>query len=60
MNDILHRILQTKKEEVLHARAACPLSELRGRIADLPPPRDFVGAIQAKVSAVGMASASGN
>jgi len=55
MSDILQRILHVKAEEVASARAARPLVELRAMIADLPPPRDFVGALRAKVSATSTA-----
>jgi len=51
MSDILQRILEVKRTEVDAATAALPLSELRARVRDLPPPRDFVGALRAKLTA---------
>ena len=49
--DILHRILARKREEVEAARAAVPLSEMQRRATAAPPPRDFVGALRAKIAA---------
>jgi len=49
-NDILQKILAVKREEVAAARAAKPLTALRAEAAVQPPPRDFAGAIRAKVS----------
>lgn len=51
MSDILKKILATKYQEVAAAKARVPLSELRARVADAPPVRDFVGAIRAKQAA---------
>jgi indole-3-glycerol phosphate synthase len=51
MSDILTRILATKSEEVAAAKAALPLAEVVARARDLPPPRDFLGAIRAKIAA---------
>ncbi len=48
MSDILHRILDTKRQEVAAAQAAQPLAELRARAADMPPPRGFVQAMRVK------------
>jgi indole-3-glycerol phosphate synthase len=48
VSDILKKILATKTEEVVAAKARVPLAELRARAADAPPTRDFLGAIQAK------------
>jgi len=50
-SDILNKILKRKAEEVAERRAAVPLSELRARVGDAPAPRDFVGAIEAKLKA---------
>lgn len=50
MSDILHRILDTKRQEVAAAQTAQPLAELRARAADMPPPRGFVQAMRAKHS----------
>ncbi|HTP62805.1 MAG TPA: indole-3-glycerol phosphate synthase TrpC, partial [Burkholderiales bacterium] len=49
--DILHRILARKREEVEAARAAVPLAEMQRRATAAPPPRDFVGALRAKIAA---------
>jgi indole-3-glycerol phosphate synthase len=49
--DILDRILARKREEVEAARAAVPLAEMQQRAAAAPPPRDFVGALRAKIAA---------
>ena len=49
--DILQRILAVKRDEVAAARAAKPLARLRDEAADAPPPRDFVGALRAKLAA---------
>jgi indole-3-glycerol phosphate synthase len=49
-NDILQKILAVKREEVAAARAAKPLTALRAEAEAQSPPRDFAGAIRAKVS----------
>ena len=49
--DILERILARKREELEAARAAVPLAQMRQRAASAPPPRDFVGALRAKIAA---------
>jgi indole-3-glycerol phosphate synthase len=51
MPDILHRILARKAEEVAERSARLPLARLVARSAELPPPRGFVAALQAKVAA---------
>jgi len=51
MSDILDRILATKGEEVAAARLAVPLPELQRAAAQAPPPRDFVAAIRARITA---------
>ncbi|HZV53319.1 MAG TPA: indole-3-glycerol phosphate synthase TrpC, partial [Rhodocyclaceae bacterium] len=50
MNDILNKILAVKREEVAAAQAAKPLAAIRAEAEAQPVPRDFVGAIRAKVS----------
>lgn len=50
MSDILNKILAVKREEVAAARAAKPLATVRAEAEAQPAPRDFVGAIRAKVS----------
>lgn len=42
---ILDKIVATKREEVAEARRRRPLAEVRARVADAPPPRDFRTAI---------------
>ena len=49
--DILERILARKREELEAARAAVPFAEMQRRAAAAPPPRDFVGALRAKIAA---------
>ena len=48
---ILERILARKREELEAARAAVPLAEMQRRAVAAPPPRDFVGALRAKIAA---------
>jgi indole-3-glycerol phosphate synthase len=48
---ILERILARKREELESARRVVPLAELQHRAAAAPPPRDFVGALKAMISA---------
>ena len=50
MSDILQNILAVKREEVTAARARKSLTALRAEAEAQPPPRDFAGAIQEKVS----------
>ena len=51
MSDILNKILNTKHREVVESMAERPLILLRAEAGDAPPPRDFVGAIRAKIAA---------
>jgi indole-3-glycerol phosphate synthase len=51
MADILDRILARKREELETARAAVPFADMQRRAAAAPPPRDFVGALRAKIAA---------
>ncbi len=51
MSDILRRILATKRAEVAAARAATPLDEIERKARAAPPPRDFTGALRAKIAA---------
>ena len=55
MSDILERILATKREEVARGKAAVPLAEFERRARAAAPPRDFVGAMRAKIAAGGSA-----
>jgi indole-3-glycerol phosphate synthase len=49
--DILRRILATKRAELEAARAAVPMAEMERRARATPTPRDFVGALRAKITA---------
>ena len=49
--DILQRILDRKAEEIAERSARVPLDSLRARLADAPPTRGFVAAIEAKRAA---------
>ena len=51
MSDILQKILATKRREVTDAKARRPLAEVTAAAREMPPPRDFVGAIRAKRAA---------
>ena len=51
MSDILNKILATKADEVAAARLVEPLEVVREAAEWMPPPRDFVGAIRAKIEA---------
>ena len=51
MADILERILARKREELEAARRAVPLAEIQRRAAAAAPPRDFAGALRAKIAA---------
>jgi len=50
VSDILQKILAVKCEEVAAAKAARPLAAIRAEAEAQPAPRDFVGAIRARVS----------
>ncbi|MDR3353166.1 MAG: indole-3-glycerol phosphate synthase TrpC [Zoogloeaceae bacterium] len=49
MSDILKRILAAKAEEVAAARARLPEAECVARARDMPPCRDFTGALRTRV-----------
>lgn len=51
MADILQRILAVKAREVAVARARMPFSELEAAVRAVPPPREFVAALRAKIGA---------
>jgi indole-3-glycerol phosphate synthase len=51
VTDILQRILAAKREEVAQARRAVPDAEIGRRARAAPAPRDFAGAIRAKIAA---------
>jgi len=50
-SDILARIVADKAEEVIAAQIARPLAEVEAAAGAMPPPRDFIGAIRARVAA---------
>jgi indole-3-glycerol phosphate synthase len=50
MSDILQRILATKRDEVAAARARLPIAELQAMARAQPPPRDFAGALRARLA----------
>jgi indole-3-glycerol phosphate synthase len=51
MADILNKIVATKREEIAAAMAVKPLAVVEAEAAAQPAPRDFVGAIRAKIAA---------
>ena len=51
MSDILQRILAVKAKEITAAKAAKPLPAVRAEAQAAAKPRDFVGALRAKVAA---------
>jgi indole-3-glycerol phosphate synthase len=51
MSDILERILATKRGEIDAGLARVPLAEMRARAEAASAPRDFVGALRAKIAA---------
>jgi indole-3-glycerol phosphate synthase len=51
MSDILEKILRVKREEVASARKKRPLAALRDDAGKAGPPREFVGALRAKIAA---------
>ena len=51
MSDILNKILATKVQEVAASKVATPLEKVKTAALAMPKPRDFIGAIQAKIAA---------
>ncbi len=51
MSDILNKIIAVKEMEVARAVGKKPFSTVRAEAEAMPPPRDFVGAIQFKIAA---------
>ena len=51
MSDILERILATKRSEIAAGMQAVSFGDMRQRAIDTAPPRDFVGALRAKLAA---------
>lgn len=48
MSDILTRIEAYKRDEIAAAKATIPFDEIKARASDSEPPRDFIGAIEAR------------
>lgn len=46
MSDVLETIMAHKRQEIAAAKAARPIDQLRARLKDALPPRDFVSAIR--------------
>lgn len=53
MTDILQKIVATKRAEIELAKSVASRAQLEKRAASAPPPRDFVGALRAKIAAGG-------
>jgi len=51
MADILARIIATKADEIAAAKRARPRREVEAAALEAPPPRDFEGALRAKIAA---------
>ena len=51
MSDILKRIIATKHEEIVAARAQVSQAEIEAAALAQTPPRDFVGALRSKIAA---------
>ncbi len=51
MSDILNKILAVKREEVAEARSRIDDARIRALAAEQPAPRDFVGAMRARIAA---------
>jgi indole-3-glycerol phosphate synthase len=51
MSDILNKILTVKFQEVAAAKPVKPLHQLRSEAEQAAPPRDFTGAIRARIAA---------
>lgn len=51
MSDILDKIIAVKHKEVAEAKQRLPIEAMRAEALAMPAPRDFVGAIRAKIAA---------
>ena len=51
MSDILNKILETKRQELVNSLQILPLLAVKAMAESLPKPRDFLGAIRAKIAA---------
>ena len=50
MSDILQRILATKREEIAAARVARSLANVEAAARSASAPRDFAGALKARIA----------
>ena len=50
MSDILDKILAVKANEIAAAKKLVSLDAIRAAVKSAPPPRDFTGALQAKIA----------
>ena len=50
MSDILNKIIAVKAQEIATAKAAKPLQQLRSEAEMAAPPRDFTGALRARIA----------
>ena len=48
MSDVLDKICASKRAEIVEREANTPLSEVKARLSETPPPRNFLDALQAK------------
>ncbi|MFN0198623.1 MAG: indole-3-glycerol phosphate synthase TrpC [Planctomycetaceae bacterium] len=46
MTDVLQKIVEYKRQEIAEDKLRCSEAELRKRVADAPPVRDFAGALR--------------
>ena len=51
MNDILQKIIAVKHEEIAAGRRQTPLPAMRAAAESAAPPRDFIGALRARLAA---------
>jgi indole-3-glycerol phosphate synthase len=51
---ILQRILETKREEIESRKRTLPLTDLKARLADTPPPRGFHQALRRTPNPIGL------
>ena len=51
MSDILEKILAVKREEVAAAKRRQSLADIRAEAQAADQPRDFIGALRAKIAA---------
>ncbi len=51
MSDILNKIIEVKRLEVTRALGKKPYAVIRAEAEDMPPTRDFIGAVRGKIAA---------